>query len=274
MGPETTTKKRTDGTWLFFALIFGFSWLCWIPAALSGREPLGSAWIIPYILGGFGPSIVGVMMVYRQSTSREERKNFWKRSTDFRAISGRWYLIILLAFPLVFAASYLVDGFWGNGKPDLSMLAMVAANPIMLVNSLMTAFIGGALSEELGWRGFALDRLQARWNPMISSLILSVFWWAWHLPLFFINGTTQYKMGFGSPGFLVFTLDIVPLTFIMTWAYNHNRRSILSAVLLHMAYNFVLSFVFPFPDIQVVFLYVAAAVVILISGKMEPVTEE
>jgi CAAX protease family protein len=265
-----TRKDNTkSGLWLFLILTFGFSWLCWIPAVISGQNPKETLWIIPYILGGFGPSIMGVILMYRKVKSREERHDFWIRTTNFRAISGKWYLIILVIFPLVFAASFLADSLLGNGKTELPMLASVGDNPVMLIGLLMSAFIGGALSEELGWRGFALDKLQVRWNPWVSSLILSVFWWAWHLPLFFINGTTQNQIGFGSLGFWGFTLGIVPLTFIMTWAYNHNGRSILSAVLLHMVYNFVISLVYPFPNIQVVFLFLAAAVMIFISGGIE-----
>lgn len=267
-----TCKPNFNTFWLFITVTFVFSWLCWIPTALFGSNPRESLWIIPYILGGFGPSFAGVFLMYRTRSSQEERRDFWRRTINFRQISLKWYLVILLIFPLVFTLSLLTDA-WLNGRmTELPMLAKISANPLMLIGFVLSSFIAGALSEELGWRGFALDRLQARWNPLISSLILAFFWWAWHLPLFFISGTSQHQLGFGSLDFWVFTLNILPLTLIMTWAYNKNQRSILSAVLLHMAYNFVLSFVFPFPKIQAVYLYAAVLVVILINEGSSPET--
>lgn len=260
-----TQERKHQPVWLFFALTFLLSWVCWIALAISGRDPMRSAWIIAYLLGGLGPSIVGVGMMIHTTPKRDDRRDFWKRLVNFRAISAGWYLVIVLIFPLVFAVTYLVDGWLGGADATFPTLEMIAANPLLLVGLLFSSFIVGAISEELGWRGFALDKLQARWNPSVSSLILSFFWWAWHLPLFFVKGTTQHAIGIGTTGFLVFTLCIIPLTFIMTWAYNHNQRSILSAVLLHMAYTFFLSLFFPLPHTQVIFLFLAAALVVLVT---------
>ena len=48
---------------------------------------------------------------------------------------------------------------------------------------LATALYGGPLGEEAGWRGFALPRLQKRFDPLLASVILGAFWGLWHLPL-------------------------------------------------------------------------------------------
>ena len=47
--------------------------------------------------------------------------------------------------------------------------------------------------EELGWRGYMLDRLQAIWKPLTASLVLGIFHAFWHLPLFWIVGTNQSR---------------------------------------------------------------------------------
>jgi membrane protease YdiL (CAAX protease family) len=38
------------------------------------------------------------------------------------------------------------------------------------------------LLEEIGWRGFALPRLQAKFGPLAGTLILAFVWAAWHDP--------------------------------------------------------------------------------------------
>jgi membrane protease YdiL (CAAX protease family) len=141
---------------------------------------------------------------------------------------------------------------------------------LLLIGIIVTGILTGPLSEELGWRGYALDRLQTQRSPLISSLILALFWWAWHLPLFFIKGTTQYKWGFGTSNFWYFMITIIPLTLILTWVYNHTNRSILAAVLLHFMYNFTLGLVFPLSEnvnlLHVILLSVAAMGLVITLG--------
>ena len=61
----------------------------------------------------------------------------------------------------------------------------------------------GPLSEEIGWRGYALERLQTRWNALTSSLIVGLVWALWHLPLFMMVGTSQYELRIPFIGFLI-----------------------------------------------------------------------
>jgi membrane protease YdiL (CAAX protease family) len=83
----------------------------------------------------------------------------------------------------------------------------------------------------------ALDRLQLRMSPLWASLLLGIIWSAWHLPLFLIDGTFQNQLGLGSFRFWVFLADMIPLTIIITWIYNHTDRSTLSAVFVHFSGN-------------------------------------
>jgi membrane protease YdiL (CAAX protease family) len=108
----------------------------------------------------------------------------------------------------------------------------------------------GPLSEELGWRGYALEALQSRWGALASSLMVGLLWSLWHLPLFFVSEESNfyYEWGFGTGLFWLFILRMTLISVIMTWVYNNNGRSILSAILLHFAYNFTFSFVYPIPE--------------------------
>jgi membrane protease YdiL (CAAX protease family) len=42
--------------------------------------------------------------------------------------------------------------------------------------------VGGPLFEEIGWRGFALPRLEQQWGPLGGTVILGLLWAAWHYP--------------------------------------------------------------------------------------------
>jgi membrane protease YdiL (CAAX protease family) len=39
--------------------------------------------------------------------------------------------------------------------------------------------------EEIGWRGYAMPRLQTGRSALGASLILGPVWGSWHLPLYF-----------------------------------------------------------------------------------------
>ncbi len=45
-------------------------------------------------------------------------------------------------------------------------------------------FLTSGLGEEVGWRGFALPRLQQSTLGHDSSLLLAIGWAGWHLPAF------------------------------------------------------------------------------------------
>lgn len=93
-------------------------------------------------------------------------------------------------------------------------------------------FLVNGLSEEVGWRGFALPRLQARHSPLTASVILWVFWSVWHAP--------AYLGGFAPQSLentLVEFVLILPVTIVFTWFYNRTGGGLLAVALLHPAMN-------------------------------------
>ena len=267
MAGAAQTKKKY--IWIFFALTYFLTWVFWVPLALSGQDVRVGPLMIALVLGGFGPSIAGIIMTYR-TQDREGRRDFWKRSINFKQIGAAWYAVILLIFPLVYGLAILLDMLLGGTPPGVEAIAQIAAQPASLIIMLLMTLIMGPLAEEFGWRGFALDQLQFRWTALLSSLILGVFWWAWHLPLFFMEGMLQNEWGMGTVAFWAYLVILFSLTVMITWIFNNTRRSILAAILLHFMFNSTLNMLSPLSDraslLATGILVLAAVIVVIVWG--------
>jgi len=123
---------------------------------------------------------------------------------------------------------------------------------IFPVSFLTTTLINGPLTEEIGWRGFALPRMLQSQRPLQASLVLGLIWFTWHLPLLLTDPTRPL---------LPFALSVVAFSVILTWLYLATAGSLLIAVLFHGAVNTIASFVVPLfaPDDQLTVWWVFVA---------------
>jgi membrane protease YdiL (CAAX protease family) len=223
-----------EAVW-FFVLTLGLVFLIfWGPLAflgipganLSGAS--GPTWaVLLFVLGGFTPSSMALIMTWRID-GKEGLRLTMKRLSP-RTVSLKWHLAILLVIGLATLSQLLIIALLGYSF-DLSLF-------LSRIIFLLPLLILGPLSEELGWRGFALGRLQTRSNALISSLIVGFFWGLWHLPLFYIPGTAQYLYDMSFLGFLV---GLLAISVLYTWAFNNTGASIWSAVFFHWIYTYAL----------------------------------
>jgi membrane protease YdiL (CAAX protease family) len=224
--------------WLFFVLVFSLSWGCWILAAILSTEGATLLTRLLHYAGGFGPTAVTIALIYFQHTP-DFRRDFWRRAIEFKRISTMWYGVILLTVPILTALGAMGDVLLGGKGLQLEAAERFVEQPWMFLPFALFMLIFGPLPEELAWRGYVLDGLQVKWNALASSLILGVAWTVWHLPLFFIQGSYQHGLGLGTEQFWLYMMDKVPLSILMTWIFNNNRRSTLSAILLHFMVNLI-----------------------------------
>jgi membrane protease YdiL (CAAX protease family) len=236
---EKQVKPKRANVWGFFAATYAASWLIWLPAVVLQSEPPNLALIA---LGAFVPSTMGIVFTYL-TRDRAGRRDFWRRVIDVRRIGWRWWAVIVLVFPLTYTLSGLAFTLLGGDLPRLREILAQLANPGLVAELVLANLVISGFSEELGWRGFALDQLQGKRSALVASLILGLVHALWHTPLFLIPGISQGEMGLFSVDYFLFLL-MVPLGAVaMTWVYNNTRRSILSAVLLHFFQNFSLNLV-------------------------------
>ncbi|HOT07707.1 MAG TPA: CPBP family intramembrane metalloprotease [Methanotrichaceae archaeon] len=217
--------------WIYFAVAFGLTWLVEIAWSLSGIRLGSSSGQALLCLATSGPATAAIGLTFL-TQDKAGRRDFLLRIIDIRRIRAGWYLVIFLFPPALYGLAALSDVLLGGSGATWGK----TIGQLTIIPSLLTIFLT-PLFEELGWRGYALDKLQSRWSALSSSLILSIVWALWHLPLSFIKGTYQYSLGFGSPEFWTFMIGFVPVTILFTWIYNNNCRSTLSAILFHCVIN-------------------------------------
>ena len=255
--------------WIFIALTYGLTWVFWIPLAVSGQDVMAGLLMIPLLLGGFGPSIAGIIMTY-YTQDKAVRRDFWRRSINFKQISFGWYLVIFSLFPLAYALAILFDMLLGGSPPGADNLVQALANPAFWLVGIVMSLVLGPLSEEFGWRGFALDPLQSKWNALVASLVLGVFWLLWHTPEFFMAGIPTGEIVSGAVPFLTFAADVLAMAVLYTWVFNNTKRSILSAILLHFSHNFILNMLIPISEradlLQSMILVLVAIIVVSVWG--------
>jgi membrane protease YdiL (CAAX protease family) len=207
----------------FFILTYIVAWSAWSAASLT---PAAVPRALLFLLGTFAPGIVALTLTGR-AEGRRGVEALLRRLIDWD-VPARWYVFAvsyMAAVKLTVAVLHrVITGAWPRfgDEPLWLMLAATFASTLM----------GGQTGEELGWRGYALPRLAARFGLGGASVLLGVVWAAWHLPLFFIAETTT-----SSQSFPVYLLQVTAVSVVIAWLYARTRGSLLPVMLLHAAVN-------------------------------------
>lgn len=143
-----------------------------------------------------------------------------------------YYILAIILIPAIWFFGNLLSRVLGMNEPISRFDAVDAKLVGMVLLFFFYNIIYGGLSEEPGWRGFALPRLQARFSPFVSSLILGVIWAVWHAPARF-GGIEEKSIS----DTIVEWVLIVLVTIIFTWLFNRTKGSILVTALIHPAMN-------------------------------------
>jgi uncharacterized protein len=216
----------------FFLMAFAFSWLAWSPWYLS-EEGIG---LLPYPVSAFpwlalgiflGPTLAAFIMT-GVTEGRAGIRRLLRRIVLWR-VGLRWYLFAFIGVPLVMTlGTILVPG----GLASLQFLGpgYVLAYPVTFIATLI---IGGPLGEEIGWRGFALPRMQPLQGPLVGSIILGLLWGLWHLPEFFVPAWAETSGGSNLLAIVKFCIFAIASAIVFTWVFNNTKGSVLMAVLVH-----------------------------------------
>src|SRR5262245_12890961 len=213
----------------FYLLTFAITWSIWLPAAAGTYGLL--AFRVPIAVDGaayfLGPPLAAGLALYAAEGWAGIHK-LLGRLRDWRIVAGG-YAFAVLWRPAVATTVLGLMAVLGAQPPALHG-PWYLVTPLYLLTSL--ANIVPYIGEELGWRGYALPRLQARHGPLAASMLIGLLAGLWHLPAFFIAGHPQY----GAP-IAPFMVWMVALAIVFPWVYNHTGGSLLPVALLHGAIN-------------------------------------
>ena len=206
-------KDYLSITFLIMIICWGTLIVCSINGIILKDNPL---LYVPYLIGGWSPTIASYISL-KKNKQIKGFKDWIKHIFDFKHNLLSYLMVIFLGvvyiLPQIFISGY------ESGFPLYAIVLMI---PIML--------IGGGL-EEAGWRYILQSELEKKHNFLLSTLVVSVIWWIWHLPLFFIQGVAQY-----GQNYFAFGISVLGLAFSLA-SIRKNTNSVCLCVLLHCIVN-------------------------------------
>lgn len=218
-------------------MALGVSYLFWGPLVVFGYDPFSMPGVVLFVAGSLGVPGAAIFLLFR-SADEEHRRDYWRRLVDVRRIGLRWYAVVLLLYPALNVLAMAGGVLAGDAVPAFEQATELAADPASILPYAVFVLVFGPIPEELGWRGYALDGLQAHQSALVASLILGAVWAVWHVPLFLMEGTYQAELGVLTLQFWQFMAGVVVTSILYTWIYNNTGRSILGAILFHFSGNF------------------------------------
>ena len=232
MWSRIRNRIRDRPVFTFFVVTYLLSWTAWSPLVFSDwwatLSPLLVAeeqrTVVLIVVGGFGPLVAAGLVTRVIGDSVRD----WARAVLRWRVPLRYWIFAFL-FPAVgvfFASAVHILVFGGAFETESTDVLVLY--PVLLVQ----VFLIGGGNEELGWRGFALPRLQRRYSALVASLVIGVGWFGWHLPLFLVSGSSQV----GVPVYY-YGVAVVALSVVFTWLYNQTDGSVLLTMVLHASVN-------------------------------------
>lgn len=236
----------------FLILTFLWTWLWWIPLAISLKGEMTTN--IPLtlsmvLIGAFGPTLSAIFVTWAQGgvngvMALLKRIFYW-------GVSWWGYLVLLVLPPLLWFLTMVAARLF------ISINTQITAPWLLFPLSLLSSLLGGPIAEEVGWRGFLVPNLQKRANALVTGVLVGVLWAIWHFPVFYVQGIALAIAETGQPlAMLRYLLTAVPVGILFVWLFNNTRGSLLISILFHASLNASAGFAFagqihPLPAFQI-----------------------
>ncbi|MBI4317145.1 MAG: CPBP family intramembrane metalloprotease [Chloroflexi bacterium] len=227
---------------VFLAVAFGLAWLLWGIAWMLGFQTTEPSTIALVTASMFTPGIGALLASWPLSRRA-------LATLGLRLGKRRYYLLTLGLMPILLAAGESVAVLLGiqrlNGDftvlkelaarssaplPDPSLLVPQILLPALTIQPLINAVFG--LGEELGWRGYLLNRLLPL-GASRAAVLVGLIWGVWHAPIIVMGWNYPGHPVLGPPLMVVLT---VIFGVIFAWL-RLRSQSVLMPALAHGALN-------------------------------------
>lgn len=247
----------------FFLIVYGLSIPLWIIERFIDIKGLPLNIPITDILAAFTPLIAATILFYKEEGKSGINKLF-KRIFDFNKIEKKvWYMPIVflpfLMYLFIFSIIYLA-------KRPFSSTFQETITSILI---LFIFFFLGAIAEEVGYMGYAIDPMQDRLGALKAAILMGIPWAIWHYPSIIQQGHNATWIVWG-------TLGTVAVRVIIVWIYNNTGKSMFACILFHTLIN-VGRVLFPrdathnplvdYPDIHYSTIAMTAVVIVFLWGS-------
>lgn len=233
-GDTTSVRPDLRHVWLFLILTFAISWSVGgaylaFPAMLTARFGPFAYGSPAYYLAAWAPTLSALIL----TLAFEGWRGLAGLLRPLIQLGSGWTMATAwLALPAIAAILCLVMPWFGAWPVEIR--SVLVATPLVLFTTAQILTNSGPLGEELGWRGYALPRLLARWSPLRAGALLGLFWTLWHVPAFLFSGII------GSPlsNLGWYALGTIGLSLLMTALFVRTGGSVLIAgVIPHFVIN-------------------------------------
>jgi membrane protease YdiL (CAAX protease family) len=220
----------------YFVIAYAISWAFMLPLALSAQGLIQKQFPYAlYYLASTGPAL-SALIVTAFAEGRAGLRKLLGHLVKWRVGVGYYIFAVLVPvalFGIALVINYIFTGVW----TDLGLLGQADYLPYLGIPGVLGVwFLTYGMGEEIGWRGFALPRLQRDRPAANAALLLGIIWACWHLPAFFFRDT---YIEMGPLGFPMFVVSIVFASVVFAWLYNSTGGSLLLVILFHVFFNWL-----------------------------------
>ena len=155
----------------FFALSCALTWFGYLGNAIWPSDNWPTMFPIGPLIAA--PIVIGL------TEGRAGLRAWWRRITRLRAPARVYAAAFFIPLTIIVAAFGLTVALGA----ELAPLPSYAVSEV-LVTIVVLVLVFGPMTEEVSFRGYALDALQRRLSPLAASLWIGAGVVLWHLPLF------------------------------------------------------------------------------------------
>jgi len=208
----------------FFLLVFGLSIPFWIIETMIDVKGLPLDIPITDIFAALTPLIAATILVYKEEGLIGITK-LVKRIFDYSRITKKiWYVPIILLPFLMYLLIYLIIRVLGLSLPSEFHISFIS------IPFLFMLFFIGAVAEETGYTGYAVEPMQERFGALAASILIGIPWAVWHYPSIIQQGHSLTWIAWG-------TLGTVAVRVLIVWIYNNTGKSLFASILFHTMLN-------------------------------------